>query len=434
MSKSRFILIGACLAGLISVPNCRPDDGPSGFSQGGAGGVTSEGGATPTGGAAPTGGSTSTTPTGGSKGTGGVTSTAGIASTGGTAPTGGVTSPGGSVSTGGAKPTGGVTSTAGIASTGGTTSTAGTKTGGVTSTGGTISTGGVTSGAGGSAGTTSTGGTTGPRVDKDGVPLAKPGDSTSTSRKYLNLGDMRLICNRWGSDAVNCSSTQLKVAVNSDKTVGYEFNRGTCDSKHGHPDYPEIEFGVAPFGANSSDLTSPAFSSTTLLPIQLKSLTSASVTFDNFASTYQKPGYYDTNFEFWISRENPLTSSNPGVFAEIIVFLDWDNVRESSTGWPCENLGTVSNYKLCHLKDGWGSGWRFINFELNGQQKNFSGKADVKAILDWARSKSSGFTDDMWLTRIEVGTEVDDNTQGSTKINNLTFEINGTSKSIELAQ
>jgi hypothetical protein len=40
----------------------------------------------------------------------------------------------------------------------------------------------------------------------------------------------------------------------------------------------------------------------------------------------------------------------------------------------------------------------------------------------------------MWLTRIEVGTEVDDNTSGTAKINNLTFEINGTSKSIEVAQ
>jgi len=40
----------------------------------------------------------------------------------------------------------------------------------------------------------------------------------------------------------------------------------------------------------------------------------------------------------------------------------------------------------------------------------------------------------MWLTRVEVGTEVDDNVSGSAKIKNLTFEVNGTSKSIELAE
>ena len=48
-------------------------------------------------------------------------------------------------------------------------------------------------------------------------------------------------------------------------------------------------------------------------------------------------------------------------------------------------------------------------------------------------SYKSDFSTDMWLTRIEVGTEVDDDTQGTAKVNNLTFEINGTAKSIELA-
>ena len=59
---------------------------------------------------------------------------------------------------------------------------------------------------------------------------------------------------------------------------------------------------------------------------------------------------------------------------------------------------------------------------------------DVKALLDFVRSKYSGFTDTMWLTRIEVGTEVDDNTSGTAKIKNLTFEVNGQSRSFEFAQ
>ena len=40
----------------------------------------------------------------------------------------------------------------------------------------------------------------------------------------------------------------------------------------------------------------------------------------------------------------------------------------------------------------------------------------------------------MWLTRMEVGTEIDDNTQGSVNIKNLTFEVNGMSRSIQLAK
>jgi hypothetical protein len=297
---------------------------------------------------------------------------------------------------------------------------------------------------------TSTGGSTGPRKDEGGVALAKPGDSATASRAYLNLGDIRLINNRWGADALNCGDqAKYKIYVNSDGSAGYDFDRPTCDhnptaQQKAHPDYPEFEFGVAPFGKGSSDLTSPAFSSTTLLPKQIKDITSASVTMDGFNSTYSKPGYYDTNFEFWISKENPLTSASPGVYAEVIVFLGWDNVRMNSTGgWPCDStlgfsVNATATYDLCHQKDGWGSGgWRFFNFtNHSGSQNSWSGKGDIKTIIDKIMSSKfgGGFTTDMWLTRIEVGTEVDDNTAGTAKVNKLTFEINGTSKSIELAQ
>ena len=126
-------------------------------------------------------------------------------------------------------------------------------------------------------------------MDQDGVPLAKPGDMTNVTKKYLNLGDMRLINNRWGSDALGCSGTQQSVMVNSDSTIGWSFNRPTCGGARGDPDFPEVEFGVAPFGNTSSLLTTPKFSSTTLLPIQIKDLTSANVTVDTLAMTFEQP-------------------------------------------------------------------------------------------------------------------------------------------------
>ena len=282
------------------------------------------------------------------------------------------------------------------------------------------------------------------RVDQGNIPLAKTGDKTTTSKAYLNLGDMRLINNRWGSDAKNCTSTQQSVYVNSDKTIGYDFNRTNCDSMHANPDYPEVEFGVAPFGMTSSLLTTPAFSSTTLLPVQLSALKSATVNFDNFATNMQSSNpYWDSGFEFWISRKNPLTNADAGVYAEVIIFTGWHANRQATTGgWACMVSGTVpnSNYSMCHQSDSWGSGskWRFFNFlagAANGTgTPTVNGKVDIKAIIDWLRSSQwgSGFTDDMWLTRIEVGTEVDENTKGSVKINGLTFEINGASKSIEV--
>jgi hypothetical protein len=410
MPRSRLILASSCLAALFSFARCAaPGSGPVG----GTGGSNGTGGSSSTGG---------TTGTGGSSSTGGGTGTGGVQTTG----TGGTTGKGGSTGTGGSSSTGGSTGTGGSSSTGGSTGT-----GGSSSTGGSTGTGGT--GTGGSPGT---GGTV---VDMGGMALAKPGATTSTSNAYLNLGDMRLLNNKWGSIDLNCSGATQSVFVNSDKTIGWSFNRGNCgEQNHSNPDFPEVEFGVAPFGKTSSLLTSPAYSSTALLPIQLSALKSASVTMDNFSTTFSNPTYWDANFEFWISKNDPTTNNDGGVYAEIITFTGWNATRQtgSTTSWACQITGKTvpnSNFSLCHQSDTWASGWRFFNFLAGSSSSgNYSGKADVKAILDYIRSQYSGFTDSMYLTRIEVGTEIDDNTAGSSKTNNLTFEVNGVSKSIQL--
>lgn len=56
MSKSSLLLKSACLAAMLCVPNCRPDDAPPGSSQGGAGGTVASGGTTSAGGSTSTGG------------------------------------------------------------------------------------------------------------------------------------------------------------------------------------------------------------------------------------------------------------------------------------------------------------------------------------------------------------------------------------------
>ena len=157
-------------------------------------------------------------------------------------------------------------------------------------------------------------------------------------------------------------------------------------------------------------------------PIQLNDLNSASVNLDNFfISVSGNAPYWDDNFEFWISKNDPRTSTDGGVYAEIIMFTGWHASRlQQTVGWPCDKSGSVTagsnNYNLCHQSDTWSSGWRFFNFNINqGPYSSLTGKMDVKALLDFVRSKYSGFTDTMWLTRIEVGTEVDDNTSGTAK-------------------
>jgi hypothetical protein len=59
-------------------------------------------------------------------------------------------------------------------------------------------------------------------------------------------------------------------------------------------------------------------------------------------------------------------------------------------------------------------------------------KLDVKAMLTWVMNTYPGFSTDYWLTRIEIGTEVDDSTNGTARLSGIQFEVNGTTKSIEL--
>ena len=52
-------------------------------------------------------------------------------------------------------------------------------------------------------------------------------------------------------------------------------------------------------------------------------------------------------------------------------------------------------------------------------------------LADWVVS-NFGLSRDLWVTRYEIGSEIDDQTAGTVKIKNLTFSVNNTAKSIEL--
>jgi len=332
-------------------------------------------------------------------------------------------------SSGAASSTGGFAGAAQSSTSGGTKSTGGTQaTGGssAAATGGAIA-------AGGSAGCAP--------ADQGGKALAKPGDKTSANSDYLNLCNARLLNNNWGSVAIQKAGTSCSapesVQVNSDSSLGWTFNRGNCGDDGSHPDFPELEFGVAPFGSGSSLLTSPAFSSTTLLPIQVKNITSASVTINNLAISLQSAPAWDLGVEFWLSTNNPVTSADGGVYAEIMALWGWNTNFWACTAGLSGSVTSGSNtYRLCHQSNTWNSPstptWRFFQFEYNGGSvQSFNGTVDIKAFLDWFYSSSygSGASKDLWLTRIEIGSEIDDSTSGTCTLRNITYNINGTSQS-----
>jgi hypothetical protein len=433
MDEPTPIRVGGFLAAALCFLHCthaQPPsscNGESDCSTGGASGASSAG-AQANGGAMTGGGSPST---GGAPSTGGVAP--GGASAGGVMITAGATSTGGASgdgsSGGGGTPANGGAGPGGSSAQGGSTAGAGAgTTGGAMTSGGASSMGGATSNAG-MAGRAGAGGSG--SVDGNGTPLAKPGDSKTTSRAYLNLGDFRLILNKWGSDELGCN-TSMRIFVNSDRSFGWDFNRGACGGNKEKPDYPEVEFGIHPFGAGSNLATTPSFPSTNVLPIQVKDIQTASVTVDNLSISLQNANAWNINLEFWLSQRNPVTDPNPGVYAELIVFWGWQDT------WACDQTGNVSagakSYGLCHQSDTWGSGWRYFQFRADGgSQRSFSGRVDVKALIDWLVT-NRGYSRDLWVTRLEVGSEIDDDTSGTVTMRNLTFEVNGTSKSAQFGQ
>jgi hypothetical protein len=440
----------SALISLTLVAACSGKGEPdNGAQTGGMGGNTmtgtsgNAGSGTPKGGNAPSGsGGSSVTGSGGSNsvaGSGGNSSS--------TAGSGGSSSGNSGVGGSNSTPSGGSTSTGGAGGSGG-------GTGGATANGGSNSAGaggngiggggsnaGGNSGAGGtpSAGGTSTAGS-GPTLDQNGKANAAPGQMTSTPLDYLRLGEIRILNNNWGSKELGCNAP-MSVFVNQNSNFGWSFNRGDCDTANSKskPDFPQIEFGIHPFGIGHNLVTSPEFSSTTLLPIQLKDVESASVSVQNLTSTFQRESSWNITFEFWISQRHPVTDPNPGVYAELMTFWGWENGRWPSppdgsgptgTGAGNQVSSGGKTYTLWVQDDQWANGqWRYFQFRADdGPQKSFNGTLNVKPFIDYLVN-SRQYSPDFWITRLEIGSEIDDDTQGTVQMSGITFEVNGQSRS-----
>lgn len=272
------------------------------------------------------------------------------------------------------------------------------------------------------------------------------GESTNVVQDYLRLGEIRILNNNWGSAELGCNAptSTMDVFVDNEGKFGWNFNRGDCayngdpnavpavSANTSQPDFPQVEFGVHPFGIGSDLATSPEFSSTTLLPLQLKDITSASVTVDQSTLTLGGQSSWNTAMEFWLSDGDPrLPNGQVTVHTEVMAWWGWNGNR-----WPCGPTDgsngsegqSVEGYTVCHQSETWaGNKWRYYQFRAGSSSTSFSGKIDVGAFLDYLRGK--GYSGDLWLTRMEVGTEIDDMTDGTFRMNGITFEVNGESRS-----
>jgi hypothetical protein len=232
----------------------------------------------------------------------------------------------------------------------------------------------------------------------------------------------------------------MSVFINADRSFGWTFNRGDCDmaASNQNPDFPQVEFGIHPFGIGNSLATSPNFSSTTLLPKQIKDITSASVNVQNLNIQLTRGGSWNITFEFWLSTQNPNTQGSAGVHTELMTFWGWQSGR-----WPSmpgadgsmdggsgtgQMVNAGQNYTLWVQRDNWADGWRYYQFRQPNSSMSFNGTVNVKALLDYLVN-TRGFSADLWVTRLEVGSEIDDLTEGRVTMQNITFEVNGQSRS-----
>ncbi len=309
-----------------------------------------------------------------------------------------------------------------------------------TTSAGPVTTGAVTTtGAGGGATTDTTSSTTGgPDLDAGGKMNAARGESTDVPQDYLRLGEIRILNNNWGSEDLGCTAPKstMKVFVNDSGAFGWEFNRGDCASETdtSHPDFPQVEFGIHPFGIGSDLETSPPFSSTTVLPIQIKDIEIATITLANLRIALNGRDSWNTTMEFWLSERHPIDDPNPGVYAEIMAWWGWDAGR-----WPCDtnndnqpdagpSVQAGQQYTLCHQNDNWASGWRYFQFRAGDAsdgniREDFNGTIDLKPFLDYLMTQRN-YSGELWLTRMEVGSEIDDNTSGTVTMDNITFQVN----------
>jgi hypothetical protein len=257
--------------------------------------------------------------------------------------------------------------------------------------------------------------------------------SSTTDEQILPLGCMHLLSNRW-----NDPTATETLFLNSDSSFGWTWNRGGggLQPTPTNPNYPEIEFGVNPWGETMyGDLTS--ISTTDLLPTQYKNIHSASMTVDVDANITTPSLVWNLAFEMWLSPDDPTKGSTNPQF-EIMVFLAnqsmyWPTMPKCDTSATSYNCGSQVtdgsiNYTLYYASTAWGGppAYTYVQYRnsANGGNGQFNGKLDIYKFLQAVNPSG-----DLYLTRFELGTETDQGAQGTATIKSISFEVNGTTES-----
>ena len=307
--------------------------------------------------------------------------------------------------------------------------------GGTLSNGGTLGNGGTTGGvaSGGAAGAGGgTGG--GGMVPGETKPTVTAPASSKVPKDYFVLGEARLLNNNWGAQALGCNAP-YEIFVNADKSFGWKWDRNAtkCGGDKSKPDYPEVEFGMHPFGVSTQIITSPDYSSTTILPIQIKDVTTATVRIEGLSIVTTADAAWNMNFEMWFCEQHPATGTHTTAYGETMNWFGWSSDQYNWNG-VLGSLEAGQSYDLMHSDDHWPAGqaqqWKYRQYRLKSSSKQFNGTVDVKKIL--TALTGQGWPSSLWIARFEVGTELDDGSAGTVTMKKVTFEVNGQHRATEV--
>jgi hypothetical protein len=261
-----------------------------------------------------------------------------------------------------------------------------------------------------------------------GTTISLPPTSSTVAEKVLPLGCMHLISNRW-TDPMATETLFL----NTDSSFGWSWDRGNTGTIG--PNYPELEFGVNPWGeSENGDLT--PISTTDLLPAQVQDIHSASMTVSVDTSIAQIGVAWNLAFEMWLSPDDPTKGVTNPKF-EIMVWLGNDSTYwptspicdASATSYDCGMQMTDGNnsYTLWYASEDWGTSpmYTYIQFRdsANASNDQFTGTLDIYKILQVVNPPGN-----LYVTRFELGDETSQGDQGMTTIKNISFEVNGTTE------
>jgi hypothetical protein len=227
---------------------------------------------------------------------------------------------------------------------------------------------------------------------------------------------MHLLTNEWTDPAADTC-----VFLNMDGSFGWKWTRGATGTgaNPNYPNYPELELGINPWNSKGIDQ-----STTTLLPLQLKDIHSASMTVDVSTDVGGNNKGWNLAFELWLADKNPvLGPASPK--GEIMVFLS--NAPDYYPPTP-DTQDTLNDgahdYKLYVSSDNWGTWGYYRQYRLDTHDGKYSGKLDIGAFLRHYLNDEH-WDGNLWVTRFELGNEVYQNSGGTTTFKSITFEVNG---------